>query len=162
MRVFSPFFFFKQKTAYNIPLSPLGSEMCIRAHAPPPPTPLLEWVDWCLYVFRATPQQVTRRSDGQGLRLDFPPLAPNQPRFAELSLCPTAPVTDRPTLDEVRLHCERGDARMLGPTSIGWSVDGSPQSEELTAERIAEQKAGGSLSEEKHPRQGCLRTDVRC
>jgi hypothetical protein len=52
-----------------------------------------------------------------------------------LSLWPTAPVADQPLLDEVHLHCERGQARLLGPTSIEWTVDGRPQSETLTTER---------------------------
>ncbi|MBC7816436.1 MAG: Gfo/Idh/MocA family oxidoreductase [Planctomycetaceae bacterium] len=114
---------------------PFATDADFGGHAPPPPDPLLEWIDWCHYLFRAVPQQVTRRADGQGLRLDFPPLAPNETRFAELSLCPTAPIADQPTLDEVRLHCERGDARLLGPTAIEWTANSSTLSEELTAER---------------------------
>ena len=118
---------------------PFATESDFGGQTPPPPDPLLEWSDWCHYLFRAVPQQVTRRADGQGMRLDFPPLAPSSSpqdtRVAELSLCPTAPVADRPTLDEVRLHCERGEARLLGPTTIEWTADGKQQSEELTAER---------------------------
>ncbi len=114
---------------------PFATDADFGGHAPPPPDPLLEWIDWCHYLFRSPPQQVIRRGDGQGLRLDFPPLTPNEPRFAELSLCPTTPLADQPTLDEVHLHCERGNARLLGTTTIEWTADGSTQSEELTTER---------------------------
>ena len=114
---------------------PFATDADFGGHAPPPPDPLLEWIDWCDYLFRATPQQVTRRADGQGLRLDFPPRVPSESRIAELSLCPTAPIPDRPMLDEVRLYCERGDARLLGATAIEWTADGVTQSEELAAER---------------------------
>lgn len=118
---------------------PFATESDFGGQTPPPQDPLLEWSDWCHYLFRAVPQQITRRADGQGLRLDFAPLAPSSSpqdvRVAELSLCPTPPVADRPTLDEVRLHCERGQARLLGPTSIEWIADGKQQSEELATER---------------------------
>jgi predicted dehydrogenase len=114
---------------------PFATDADFNGCAPPRPEPLLEWVDWCRYLVRATPQQVTRRADGQGLRLDFPPLADNAFRSAEIWLCPTPPIAEQPTFDEVRLHCERGDARLLGATSIEWTVDGSQHSEELTAER---------------------------
>lgn len=118
---------------------PFATESDFGGQIPPPQDPLLEWSDWCHYLFRAVPQQVTRRGDGQGLRLDFPPLAPSSSpqdiRVAELSLGPTPPVADRPTLDEVLLHCERGQARLIGPTTIEWTADGKQQSEELTAER---------------------------
>lgn len=114
---------------------PFATDADFGGQAPPPPDPLLEWIDWCHYLFRAAPQQVTHRGDGQGLRLDFPPLMPDEPCFAELSLCPTAPIADQPTLDEVRLHCERGEARLLGVSAIEWTVDGHSQTEELTTER---------------------------
>ena len=45
------------------------------------------------------------------------------------------PIADHPTLDEVHLHCEHGDARLLGANVIEWTVDGCRQSEELTTER---------------------------
>ncbi len=118
---------------------PFATESDFGGQSPPPQDPLLEWSDWCHYLFRAVPQQVTRRGDGQGLRLDFPRLAPNgSPQdtgIAELSLCLNPPVADRPMLDEVHLTCERGQARLLGPTTIEWTTDGQRQSEELTAER---------------------------
>lgn len=118
---------------------PFATESDFGGQAPPPQDPLLEWADWCHYLFRATPQQVTRRADGQGVRFDFPPLIQNgvatPDRVAELSLCPTAPVADQPLLDEVHLRCERGEARLLGPTSIEWTADENRQSEELTTER---------------------------
>ncbi len=116
---------------------PFATESDFGGQAPPSQDPLLEWTDWCHYLFRAVPHQITRRSDGQGWRFDFPPSSssPQDDRVAELSLSPSPPVADRPTLDEVRLHCERGEARLLGSTIIEWSVDGNPQSEELTTER---------------------------
>ena len=118
---------------------PFATEADFGGQLPPPQNPLLDWADWCHYLFRATPQQVTRREDGQGVRLDFPPLgrdgSATPVRVADLSLCPTAPVADQPLLDEVRLNCERGEARLLGPTSIEWTAEGSQQIEELTAER---------------------------
>jgi len=118
---------------------PFATESDCGGQAPPPQDPLLEWSDWCHYLFRAVPQQVTRRADGQGLRFDFPPSAlsrsPLDVRVAELSLGPTPPVADRPTLDEVHVTCERGQARLLGPATIEWTADGQQQSEELTAER---------------------------
>lgn len=118
---------------------PFATESDFSGQSPPPQDPLLEWSDWCHYLFRAVPQQITRRGDGQGLRLDFPPPAPNSSpqdfRIAELSLCPTAPIADRPTLDEVHLCCEQGQARLLGPTTIEWTVNGHQQSEELSTER---------------------------
>ncbi len=114
---------------------PFATDADFGGQAPPPPDPLLEWIDWCHYLFRATPQQVTGRGDGQGLRLVFPPLNSNETRIAELSLCPTAPIADQPMLDEVRLHCERGDARLLGATTIEWTTASDSQSEELAAER---------------------------
>lgn len=114
---------------------PFATEADFGGHAPSPQNPLLEWVDWCHYLFRAVPQQVTRRSDGQGLRLDFPSVTPNTLRIAEVSLCPTSPIADQPTFDEVRLRCERGNARMLGATEIEWTADGSMRSETLAAER---------------------------
>lgn len=116
---------------------PFATESDFGGQAPPSPDPLLEWADWCHYLFRAAPQQVTRRSDGQGWRFDFssPSGSIEGDRVAELSHCPTPPVADRPTLDEVRVHCERGEARLLGSTTIEWSADGNPQSEELTTER---------------------------
>ncbi len=114
---------------------PFATDADFGGIAPSPPDPLLEWIDWCHYLFRASPQQVTRRGDRQGLRLDFPPLSSNEPRFAELSLCPTAPIPGQPTLDEVRLSCERGEARLIGPAAVEWTSDGNTQSEELTAER---------------------------
>ena len=118
---------------------PFATESDFGGQPPPPQDPLLEWADWCHYLFRAAPQQMTRRGDGQGLRLDFSPLIQDGVstpiRVAELSLWPTAPVADQPLLDEVRLSCERGHARLLGPTTIEWATDEGPQSEELTAER---------------------------
>jgi len=118
---------------------PFATESDFGGQPPPPQDPLLEWLDWCHYLFRAVPQLVTRRGDGQGLRLEFPPQgssnSPQEFRVAELSLSPTPPIADRPTLDEVQLCCERGQARLLGPTAIEWSVDGKYQSEELTTER---------------------------
>ena len=118
---------------------PFATESDFGGQTPPRQDPLLEWTDWCHYLFRAKPQQVTRRGDGQGLRLEFPPLANDggstQVRVADLALCPTAPVADQPLLDEVRLHCEWGQARLLGPTNIEWSTDEGQQSEELTSER---------------------------
>lgn len=118
---------------------PFATEADFGGQARPLADPLLEWADWCHYLFRAAPQQVTRRGDGQGLRLDFPPLVSNsslqEPRIAELSLCPNAPISDHPTLDEVHLRCERGDARLLGTTNLEWTADGGTHSEELTAER---------------------------
>jgi predicted dehydrogenase len=114
---------------------PFATDADFGGQAPPLPDPLLEWIDWSQYLFRAAPQQVTRRGDGQGVRLDFPPHAPNESRIAELSLCPTAPIADQPQFDEVRLHCERGFARLLGATTIEWTAEGSTQSEELAAER---------------------------
>lgn len=116
---------------------PFATESDFGGQTPPSPDPLLEWADWCHYLFRAAPQQVTRRSDGQGWRFDFssPSGSIESARIAELSLCPTPPVADRPTLDEVRVHCERGEARLLGSTTIEWSADGNSQSEELTTER---------------------------
>lgn len=118
---------------------PFATESDFGGQAPPSQDPLLEWADWCHYLFRARPQQITRRADGQGLRFDFPPLIQNgvatSERVAELSLWPTAPVADQPLLDEVHLQCERGQARLLGPTAIEWAADGSQQTEELTAER---------------------------
>lgn len=118
---------------------PFATESDFGGQAPSPQDPLLEWADWCHYLFRATSQLVTRRADGQGVRFDFPPLIQNgvatAVRVAELSLWPTAPVADQPLLDEVHLHCERGQARLLGPTSIEWTVDGNQQSETLTTER---------------------------
>ena len=78
---------------------PFATESDFGGQTPPPQDPLLEWSDWCHYLFRAVPQQVTRRADCQGLRLDFPPLAPSSSpqdlRIAELSLNPTAPVADQ-------------------------------------------------------------------
>lgn len=116
---------------------PFATESDFGGQTPPPPDPLLEWTDWCHYLFRAVPQQVTRRSDGQGWHFDFPPLSssPLDNRVAVLSLCPEPPIIDRPTIDDVRVHCERGEARLLGSTTIEWSADGNQQSEELTAER---------------------------
>lgn len=118
---------------------PFATSSDFGGHTPPSLDPLLEWTDWCHYLFRTVPQQVTRRSDGQGLRLDFPPLVQNAggtlPRVADLSLGLTGTTTDPLQHDEVQLHCERGDARLLGPTTIEWTADGSTQSEELTAER---------------------------
>ena len=123
----------------SLQVLPFATEADFGGQLPPPQDPLLEWADWCHYLFRAAPQQMTRRGDGQGLRLDFPPLIPNgvssPTRVAELSLWPTAPVADQPLLDEVRLSCERGQARLLGPTMIEWATDQGQQSEELTAER---------------------------
>ena len=118
---------------------PFATEADCGGQLPPPQNPLLEWVDWCHYLFRTSVRQITRRGDGQGMRLDFAPLdraeSATPGRFAELSLCPTAPVADQPLFDEVRLHCERGDARLLGSTIIEWSADGDQQTEELAAER---------------------------
>lgn len=118
---------------------PFATQSDFGGQAPPSLDPLLEWTDWCYYLFRASPQQVTRRADGQGMRLDFPPLVQNEgsalPRLADLSLCPTAPASGQPLHDEVHLHCERGHAQLLGPTMIEWTADGASQSEELTAER---------------------------
>lgn len=118
---------------------PFATESDFGGHAPPSQDPLLEWADWCHYLFRASPQHITRRADGQGLRLDFPPFALSEPaseeRVAELSLCLTPPVADQPTLDEVHLRCERGQARLLGTTLIEWTADGEQHSEELTSER---------------------------
>ena len=123
----------------SLQLLPFATEADFGGQLPPPQNPLLDWADWCHYLFRATPQQVTRREDGQGVRLDFPPLdrdgSATPVRVADLSLCPIAPVADQPLLDEVRLNCERGEARLLGPTSIEWTAEGSQQIEELTAER---------------------------
>ena len=116
-----------------------ATEADFSGQTPSPPDSLLEWADWCHYLFRASPQQVTRRGDGQGLRLDYAALvasdSPNVIRFADLTLCPTAPVAAHPMLDEVRLHCEHGQARLLGTTSIEWTDDGNSQSEELATER---------------------------
>lgn len=116
---------------------PFATKSDFGGQTPPPPDPLLDWADWCHYLFRAAPQQVTRRGDG--LHLDFPPLLltspPHASRVADLSLCPTPPIADRPTLDEVRLHCERGQATLLGPTTLEWGDDRNLQSEELTTER---------------------------
>ena len=107
--------------------------------SPPSQDPLLEWIDWTQYLFRALPQQVTRREDGQGLRLDFAAVnqsgVPAETRIAELSLNPTPPAPDQPTLDEVRLWCEHGDARLLGSSLIEWTYAGESSSESLTAER---------------------------
>lgn len=116
---------------------PFATESDFGGQAPPSQDPLLEWTDWCHYLFRTVPKQITRRSDGQGWRFDFPPPSgsPQDDRIAELSLSPTPPIADQPTLDEVRLHCERGEARLLSSTSIEWSADGNQQSEELTTER---------------------------
>lgn len=118
---------------------PFATESDFNGQTPPTQNPLLEWADWCHYLFRAFPQQITRRGDRQGLRLDFLPLPSSSSvrnaRVAELSLVPNAPVPDRPMLDEVRLHCEHGEARLLGPTSIEWTIAGKQQSEELNSER---------------------------
>ena len=118
---------------------PFATNADFGGQPPPPQDPLLDWADWCHYLFRAAPQQVTHRSDGQGVRLDFPALVLNgvsSPiRVADLSIGPTPPVADQPLLDEVRLTCERGHARLLGPTSIEWTADEGPQSEQLTSER---------------------------
>jgi predicted dehydrogenase len=114
---------------------PFATDADFGGQPPPAPNPLLEWIDWCQYLFRASPQQVTRRGDGQGLRLDFASITPGESRFAELSLCPQAPIADLPLLDEVRLHCERGDARLLGTTTITWTSGPTSQTEELTSER---------------------------
>lgn len=114
---------------------PFATEGDLGGHAAAPPDPLLEWIDWCHYLFRAEPHQVTRRCDGQGLRLDFVPLTPNEPRSAEVSLCPIAPIADQPMLDEVRLRCERGTARLLGTSEIEWTIAGGTKTEKLTAER---------------------------
>ncbi len=123
----------------NLQAVPFATESDFGGQTPPPQDSLLEWADWCHYLFRAVPQQITRRGDGQSWRFDFPPLAssssPQDVRVAELSLCQAAPVADRPTLDEVHLHCERGQARLLGPTTIEWTADGKSQTEELATER---------------------------
>lgn len=118
---------------------PFATEADLGGQLPPPQNPLLDWADWCHYLFRAVPQEVARPEDGQGVRLDFPPLdrdgSLTPVRVADLSLCPTAPVADQPLLDEVRLNCERGEARLLGSNIIEWTAEGSQQTEELTAER---------------------------
>ena len=118
---------------------PFATEADFGGASPSPQDPLLEWTDWAQYVFRALPQQITRRGDRQGMRLDFAPLSTSstaaEPRIAELSLSPTPPVADQPTLDEVRLQCERGDARLLGSCLIEWTADNVSNSESLIAER---------------------------
>ena len=117
---------------------PFATEADFGGVTPPPEDPLLDWTDWTQYLFRALPQEVIRRGDGQGWRLDFAPLSSSgntEPRIAELSLSPAPPVADQPTLDEVRLQCERGEARILGSCLLEWTVDGVANSESLTAER---------------------------
>ncbi len=118
---------------------PFATDADFGGVCPPSQDPLLEWSDWVQYLFRALPQQVTRRADGQGLRLDFAPQDPTSAaaelRTAELSLSPTAPIADQPTLDEVRLQCEHGEVRLLGSSLIEWTSGGESKSDSLTAER---------------------------
>ena len=118
---------------------PFATEADFGGASPPSQDPLLEWTDWSQYLLRALPQQVTRRADGQGLRLEFAAVSPagsaEQLRIVELSLSPAPPVADQPTLDEVRLQCEHGDARLLGSALIEWSSGGESNSESLTTER---------------------------
>lgn len=118
---------------------PFATEADFGGQPPPSNDPLLEWTDWCHYLFRAVPQQVTRYDDGRGVRLDFPPLpvtrATPTPRSAELSIGPEPPVADEPTFDEVQLHCERGTARLLGATTIEWTSNGTDHVEKLVSER---------------------------
>ena len=99
--------------------------------------PLLEWIDWCNYVFRGTPQQATRAVDWPvnkqaSVRLEFAPFNPNDltslPRVAEVSI-------SADSVEEARVSCERGDARLLGAATIEWTTAGGSHSESLTAER---------------------------
>lgn len=119
---------------------PFATEADLGRPVPPPLDPVTEWADWCHYLFRAPVQQATRRANGEGFRLDFPPLAQcgqtdSATRVAELSLCSNAPIADHPLWDEVHLQCEQGTARLQGPTRINWTTAEGTQSEELSAER---------------------------
>ncbi len=99
--------------------------------------PLLEWIDWCHYVFRGTPQHATRAVDSPAnnqasVRLEFAPFNPSDltspPRIAEVSIS-----SDR--AEEARVQCERGDARLLGAATIEWTTAAGSHSESLAAER---------------------------
>lgn len=123
----------------NLTAIPFATESDCGGLTPAPYDPLLEWTDWCQYLFRATPQQVTWHEDRRGLRLQFAPASlasvAGEPRTAELGISASPPLTDTPTSDEVRVRCEHGKARLLGSAAIEWIFQGQTETESLATER---------------------------
>ncbi len=117
---------------------PFATNADVGGHNHPPLDPMMEWADWCCYLFRGSPDQTFQATKGQGVRLEFRPTATesnSELRIAELVLSPTAPLLDQPTFDEVYVICERGEARLRGPSEVDWTTNGITTAESLESER---------------------------